>query len=208
MSAINRYAILLDGEFVRKKLGEKLKRFPTANDVKLFCDQLAKSKKLTDYELYRVYFYTADPLSEVVTNPLDSTKTNFSKTKLFSDSQRLISQLELSEDVSVWRGELVFHGWRLGRAALKNLASGPKRSIVGKDLDPSIEQKGVDMRIGLDIAALALKEIVATIVLVTSDSDMVPAMKFARREGLRVFLSTMGHSYVRNELKVHADAIL
>ena len=35
-------------------------------------------------------------------------------------------------------------------------------------------------------AMYVLKRIVEIIVLVTGDSDLVPAMKFARREGLRV----------------------
>ena len=39
------------------------------------------------------------------------------------------------------------------------------------------------MRVGLDIASLTLKKQVEVIVLVTGDSDFVPAMKFARREG-------------------------
>ena len=64
------------------------------------------------------------------------------------------------------------------------------------------------MRIGLDIASLALKRLVSAVVLVTADSDLVPAMKFARREGLRVYLDTLGGGWVRPELKVHADRVL
>jgi uncharacterized LabA/DUF88 family protein len=57
-----------------------------------------------------------------------------------------------------------------------------------------LSQKGVDMRIGLDIAALALKRIVQVVVLVTADTDFIPAMKFACREGLQLFLVTLGNS--------------
>jgi uncharacterized LabA/DUF88 family protein len=39
------------------------------------------------------------------------------------------------------------------------------------------------MRIGLDIASMTLKHQVDTLVLVTGDSDFVPAAKLARREG-------------------------
>jgi uncharacterized LabA/DUF88 family protein len=45
------------------------------------------------------------------------------------------------------------------------------------------------------------------IVVVTGDSDLVPAFRFARREGVRVFLDHMGHG-VRRELKAHADIII
>jgi uncharacterized LabA/DUF88 family protein len=68
-------------------------------------------------------------------------------------------------------------------------------------------QKGVDIRIGLDIAWISLKRVVDILVLVTGDSDFVPAMKFARREGLRVYLEAMDHG-VRPELKAHADVVL
>jgi uncharacterized LabA/DUF88 family protein len=68
-------------------------------------------------------------------------------------------------------------------------------------------QKGVDIRIGLDMAWIALKRIADALVLVTGDSDFVPVMKFARREGLKVYLEAMGHG-VRRELKAHADRVL
>ena len=42
------------------------------------------------------------------------------------------------------------------------------------------------------------------IVLVAGDSDFVPAMKFARREGAQLFLVTLGHA-VRPEMNEHAD---
>jgi len=39
------------------------------------------------------------------------------------------------------------------------------------------------------------------VILVTADSDFVPAMKFARREGVQVVLVTMGHTLVKRELR-------
>ncbi len=49
-----------------------------------------------------------------------------------------------------------------------------------------LRQKGVDMRIGLDIASMTLKRQVDTIVLVTGDSDFVPAAKLSLHCGLRL----------------------
>jgi uncharacterized LabA/DUF88 family protein len=74
-------------------------------------------------------------------------------------------------------------------------------------LVPDISQKGVDLRIGLDIATLAFRRIVDTIVVVAGDSDLVPAFKLARREGLRVYLVTYGHN-VTSELSAHVDDML
>jgi uncharacterized LabA/DUF88 family protein len=114
--------------------------------------------------------------------------------------------LELTPNFAVRRGEVVAHGWKLGSRAFKNMMKSP-RAPAGNDIVPDLEQKGVDLRIGLDIARLALRELVDIIVVVTGDSDLVPAFRFARREGVRVFLDHMGHG-VRRDLKAHADIII
>jgi len=71
----------------------------------------------------------------------------------------------------------------------------------------TLNKRGVDLRIGLDIARLALRQMVSAFVVVTGDSDLIPAFKFARREGCRVYLDYRGHG-VKRALKVHADQIL
>ena len=43
--------------------------------------------------------------------------------------------------------------------------------------------------------------------IVTGDSDLIPVLKFARREGLQVFLCSLDHM-VRRDLKIHADRLL
>ena len=48
---------------------------------------------------------------------------------------------------------------------------------------------------------------VDTIVLVLGDSDFVPAMKFARREGAQLYLVPLGHG-VRYEMLEHSDLVL
>jgi uncharacterized LabA/DUF88 family protein len=85
--------------------------------------------------------------------------------------------------------------------------SGPTIEISAEDIQPAIRQKGVDMRIGLDIASLALKRQAQVIVLVTADSDFIPAVKFARREGAQLFLITLRHA-IRDGLREHADLVI
>lgn len=97
-------------------------------------------------------------------------------------------------------------GWKLGGAALRSLGAGA-RPIAANDIIPDLHQKGVDMRIGLDIAFISLRHVADVLVLVTGDSDFVPAMKFARREGMRVYLEHMGHGVLR-ALKAHADLVI
>ena len=202
-------AILLDGEFVKKHLQGKLRRFPSAKDMTGLCYSLMQHQEFVGSRLHRIYYYTADPLTAgKLVNPLDKSTKNFKNTQVAQANAALLDALELEPNVAVRRGVLALHGWKLGKTALASLRSGKKSQITGPDLVPNIQQKGVDMRIGLDIAALALKKLVYGIVLVSGDSDMLPAMKFARREGLRVYLHTLGYASVRRDLKAHADILI
>lgn len=163
--------------------------------------------RLRPTTLYRVFYYDAPPLSGNATNPLDNSQIDFSSTVAHQLNRRLIEVLELESDFAVRRGHLVHSGWKLGNAALRSISRGGKKSIEARDLVPDISQKGVDIRIGLDIASMALKRVAQNLVLVTGDSDFVPAMKLARTEGMKVYLEAMGHG-VRRELKAHADLVL
>jgi hypothetical protein len=140
-----------------------------------------------------------------VQRPLNGGTVNFGTTSLAKESRNLLQQLSVMPHISVRRGDLVFRGWRVRRGKLSERASSV--SITAHDLEPHIQQKGVDMRIGLDIASLTMKQHAQIIVLIAGDSDFVPAMKFARREGAQIYLVTLGHS-IRQEMKEHADLVL
>jgi len=70
-----------------------------------------------------------------------------------------------------------------------------------------VSQKGVDIKIGLDIAWISLSGKADRLVLITGDSDFIPAMKFARRNAVQVVLATLDHG-VKEALKDHADILL
>ena len=107
-------------------------------------------------------------------------------------------------------GHLSWRGWQLTDEALRAVIAGTKeRCTLDKaDIRPVFAQKGVNMRIGLDAAWLALKRIVDKVVLVTSDHDFIPAMKFVRREGLLVTIVSVGAAKPAGELRRHADFCL
>ena len=70
-----------------------------------------------------------------------------------------------------------------------------------------LRQKGVDMRIGLDISSIALKKHADTLILVTGDSDFVPAAKLARREGMEFIVDPLWQK-VSDDLYEHVDGII
>ncbi len=201
-----RYALLLDGGFLIKKLQGQLGRFPEADDVCRFCDAVRQHPDLAGHDLLRIYFYHAPPARDRLTNPLDHTPVDLAQTPIFREHERLLDRLELMPDFALRLGETITRNWRLGSRAMQSLMKSP-RPIEAGDLIPNVIQKGVDLRIGLDIARLSLRGVVQIIVVATNDSDMVPAFTFARREGVRVFLLHLDHG-VRRELKAHADRVL
>ena len=84
-------------------------------------------------------------------------------------------------------GELSSHSsYNLTPQATKDLFLRKRTldEITEKDFVFVSQQKGVDMRIGVDIASMAYKKQVNQIILIAGDSDFVPAAKLARREGI------------------------
>lgn len=63
------------------------------------------------------------------------------------------------------------------------------------------------MRIGLDITSITLKKQADTIILVTGDSDFVPAAKLARREGVEFILDPLWQN-VQDDLFEHIDGLV
>ena len=80
------------------------------------------------------------------------------------------------------------------------------QNLQADALSLGLKQKGVDMRIGVDIASITLKKQASTIVLVSGDSDFVPAAKLARREGMEFILDPMWQK-VNDDLYEHIDGL-
>lgn len=199
-------SVLMDGGFVVPRLRRFHNRHARSADVRSLASDILDS--VPGASLYRVLYYDADPYEGTHKRPLSSARINFSTTPLALHRAELLRRIELSRDFAVRRGELVFRGWRLRSQAQARVSGHPPPPVSSNDFVPHFVQKGVDMRIGLDIAALALKRLVDTVVLVTGDADLAPAMRFARREGLRVGLCPLGFEGVRPELPAHADFIV
>jgi uncharacterized LabA/DUF88 family protein len=199
-----KYAVLIDGGFIKRKLGSEAAPMRIEH-VMEFLQRLGAHEQLALHTLHRIYWYDAPPLESIVRRPLNGGMVNFGSTAQARENRALLRHLCAMPHISVRRGDLVFRGWRIRRGRLPERASSV--SICANDLEPHIQQKGVDMRIGLDIAALTMKSHAQIIVLLGGDSDFVPAMKFARREGAQIYLITLGHT-VRPEMLEHADLLL
>lgn len=200
-----RYSILIDGGFFVRKLYKKLGQRPGVDDVVTEIQAISSSPLFHGFDLLRVYYYDSRPATGKLKHPISGEEINLAETEVYRRNQSFLDALELKTNIALRLGELSANGWKLKRTALQD-SELSSRSLEPTDFTMDLEQKGVDLRIGLDIARLSLRQTVHTVVVVTGDSDLVPAFKFARREGIRVVLSHMGHG-VKRELRAHTDMI-
>ena len=91
-----------------------------------------------------------------------------------------------------------------GRALRACSPHDPGSCLLYTSID--VKQKGVDMRIGVDISSLAFKNQVDRIILIAGDSDFVPASKQARREGIDFILDPM-RAPIKDDLFEHIDGM-
>jgi len=156
--------------------------------------------------LYRVFFYDCPPLTKrlhypISKRPLDLAKTATAVTRLaihrkLLDARKVALRLgRLNDDIS----------WVPKPDAMRRWLTG-LFDPVDEDFEIKVIQKGVDMRLGLDVAAMAFKRQVDQIILVAGDGDFVPAAKLARREGIDVVLDPMGGRAARDLLD-HVDGV-
>ncbi len=183
-------AFLIDGGFYEKKFEGIVGRPPEAPEVRTTCDASLGWDDLRGDSLFRIYYYDCFPFDGTARNPISGEKKDFTTTSIYKRKNAYLRNLKLQPRVAFRSGSLSNDGWKIPsrnlKRIIKKLEEGKKLSA--DDLVINLRQKKVDIKIGLDIAWLSSKRIVEKIVLVTGDSDLVPAMKFARREGIMVYL--------------------
>jgi uncharacterized LabA/DUF88 family protein len=161
-----------------------------------------------DEELFRIFYYDCEPFDREVTNPVDGSKKDYKLMPAYAARKRFFFDLGQTGFVALRRGELKARGWEFGSAYRRALiAGGAAVAPTATDVYPNFEQKGVDMRIGIDVATLSLKKIVERIILFSGDTDMIPALKLARREGLQVFVVKLDPWPLKHNLIEDSDGV-
>lgn len=208
-------AILVDGGFYRRvalyKYGEKNPE-ERAKELNTYC--LAhlnkKPSKSNNEELYRIFYYDCPPIEKQVFNPITKTSVSLKNSPSYIWTNDFFNYLKKQRKVALRLGVLSeeWSSYTLNKDAIKKLLN--KKITVDdlteKDLVLELKQKGVDMKIGIDIASLAYKKQVDKIILISGDSDFVPAAKLARREGIDFVLDAMGQN-IKEDLSEHIDGL-
>lgn len=204
-----RTAILVDGGFYRRKYAKGTEHTPAeaANALVKYCYRHLHEHH-GDHELYRIFYYDCEPCGKKIFHPLKNKTEDFSKTPHYSWMHQFLKELTKKRKVAlrlgtIDEGSAVFV---LTEKATKDIVLKKRKveELNDHDFVTSIKQKGVDMKIGMDIASLAYKKQVDQIVLIAGDADFVPAAKLARREGIDFVLDPLGHA-IKDDLFEHID---
>lgn len=159
--------------------------------------------------LYRVFYYDAFPFGNTQRYPVNGERLDFANSDEAKFRKSLFEILKKKRKFALRIGKVIKEsGWRLTETASKRIVSGDllPENITDEHFSFGLRQKGVDMRMGVDIASVTLKKQAATIILVAGDSDFIPAAKLARREGIEVILDPMWRS-VSADLFEHIDGM-
>lgn len=159
-------------------------------------------------DLYRIFFYDCPPLTKRVHLPISKRTLDLAKTETALSRLAIHERLLTVRKVALRLGRLNDKiGWRAKPAAVERWVADPVRfGPVDEDFEIDTVQKGVDMRLGLDVASMAFKRQVKQLILVAGDADFVPAVKLARREGIDVVLDPMGGTPAK-DLVAHVDGV-
>jgi uncharacterized LabA/DUF88 family protein len=206
-------AFLIDGEFFLKRhqhLRGKAAPKWVARELQWLCRQHLEKLGRNPADIYRIFFHDCPPLEKKVHNPATNKALDFSRTPTALWRRDFHSELKKSRKVALRPGCLNERSASrtLKGETFKRLPRGEVAvtELGEMDVRHDVQQKGVDMRIGLDMASLAFKRPVDQIVLVAGDSDFVPAAKLARREGMDFILDPMW-APIRHDLYEHIDGL-
>lgn len=210
-----RTAILVDGGFFVKRY-RRIKGLTTvdptrtANDLWEMCLKHLSQPNSIEKSLYRIFYYDCLPFDKKMHNPVTGKSIDFSKTPQFNFQIKFFEELKKKRKVALRLGVLEEgKRWIIKPDITKELLQGTKTisDLSDTDVQYHLSQKRVDIKIGLDIASMTLKKQVDQIILISGDSDFVPAAKLARREGIDFILDPMWNP-IKPHLFEHIDGLV
>lgn len=207
-------AILIDGGFYRKKAAQywgMKSAEERAKEMYAYCQAHLKDTDGADKRhLYRIFYYDCCPINLTVYHPLLKKNIYLGKSDTHDWMAAFLEEIKKMRKFALRLGHLSedFIGYNIKQEVTKRLCAGKLafEALTGDDFELKTVQKGVDMRIGVDIASMAFKHQVDQMILIAGDSDFVPAAKLARREGVDFILDPMWQG-VKEDLFEHIDGL-
>ncbi len=206
---------MVDGGFFLKRYRsiKKVKNLDpvrTANDLREMCLKHLTQAKSESFDLYRIFYYDCLPYDKKQHNPVTGKSIDFSRTDQFKFQLEFLEELKKKRKIALRLGVLEDRKrWIIKPSKTKELLTKTISvdDLTEDDVQFDFSQKRVDIKIGLDIASMSLKNQVEQIILVSGDSDFVPASKLARREGIDFILDPMWNP-IKPHLFEHIDGMV
>jgi len=188
---LKKVALFIDFENLRKSIFDQAVKYHfqkiNYNNPNCFIPFI-KSFVNADEEIYRIFIYLSEPLKEV---NYRGKNYDLSANAAHQMHVKFIESMQVQDYVAIRKGKLKFRGFK-DKAQTK--------------ID--VVQKQVDMLIGLDIAHVAYNKLVDRIMIFCSDTDIIPALKTARINGLQVILTCCSDVQATNNgIKTHSDFV-
>lgn len=187
---IKKVAVFIDWENIRKGLFERATKIikkkvdynNPSNLMKLINSFILESQE----EIFRVFLYLSRPLPYAYHN---GQKIEFSIQPAYQKHKMFVESIGKNDYIALRSGRLKFRGY-------------------DQKKQPIFTQKQVDMLLGLDIAHISYRKLVDRILIFSCDTDIVPALKTARINGLQVIIAICPDvQQVDDELRLHSDFI-
>lgn len=171
------------------------------NLVNVHLDELNKIHHVSSVEqlLFRTYYYDATLRKDLasIKTPVSGDDYKYQDNGTVRLRHELFEILRKQSNLALRLGDMRANNaqfpWKIQSNQLRKLLKKKAGldSLRDKHFKLDMQQKGVDMRIGLDIATIAIKKQADTIILVSGDADFIQAAKLARREGIRFILDPL-----------------
>lgn len=146
-----------------------------------------------DEELWRILFYHCREYEGETQLPISGEARHWRP-----KSHQVVDDLARRNYFSVRLGNLAFRGWRK--------KSGHRSEVLSdSDFSPVFEQKGVDMRIGLDMSVVAHERLVDRMILISADTDLIPALSLCRQRGIQTVMIDFPDKMLSPRLQEHID---
>lgn len=185
---MKKVAVFVDWEAVRKGVFEKSSFKIDYNKVDNVIKFVEAFIKKDEEEIYRTFVYLCEPYKG------EAGGVNYSQSATTKAGMSFIEKLQVKDLIAVRKGTIAYRG----------------KDDKGK---PIFMQKQVDMLLGLDIAHIAYNRLADRALILSFDTDMVPAMKVARINGLQVIWGYCPDIIIDRQdmpshlLKKHSDLI-
>lgn len=170
-------AIMVDGGYYRvrsRTLWGNLSATDRAQELYDYC-MLHITQPTEPRDLYRIFYYDCPPMTRTIKHPLTQKDIDYSTMPGTKWSKEFFGKLLDKRKVALRMGELAENtaNFVIKDAVLSDLLAKKKSidDLKEDDFRIDVKQKGVDMRIGLDVASLAQGHFVNQIVLIAGDTE-------------------------------------